>query len=124
MAPITHTDTFTVSLDVAQVRERVLAWFASVSFKVADDTPDRLEVKSGSQAKMRGLGGAFIAATSLPTRTVITMVPSGATTEVTVTASDAVGIGAKTGMKAKYDGWTSDIVSGLRTALAGPASSG
>jgi hypothetical protein len=123
VAPITHTDTFTVSLDVGQVRERVLAWFSSVSFKVADDTPDRLEVKSGSQAKMRGLGGAFIAATSLPTRTVITMVPSGATTEVTVTASDAVGIGAKTGMKKKYEGWVGDIVSGLRTALTGPAAS-
>jgi hypothetical protein len=121
VAPITHTDTFTVSLDATQVRERALAWFSSVSFKIAVDTPDRLEVKSGSQAKMRGLGGAFIAATSLPTRTVVTMAPSGATTEVTVTASDAVGFGAKTGMKKKYEGWVGDIVAGLRTALTGPA---
>jgi hypothetical protein len=123
VAAITNTDTFTVSLDASQIRDRVVKWFASVSFKIVTDTPERLELKSGSQTKMRGLGGAFIAPTSLPARTVITMAPSGATTTVTVTASDAVGFGAKTGMKKKYESWLADIVSGVRTTLTGPTPS-
>jgi hypothetical protein len=117
MAPLTHTDTFTVTLTPAAVRDRVLTWFRPYAHRVVVDTVDQLEVASGSQAKMRLLGGAFIAASSLPTRTVVSIVPAGASSTVEVTARDAVGFGVKTGMKHKYEEWIASIVDGLRAAL-------
>ncbi len=117
MAPLTHTDTFDVSLTPAEVRERVLTWFRPYSHRVVVDTLDRLEVVSGSQAKMRIIGGAFIAASSLPTRTVITIDAAAAGSRVGVTARDSVGFGLKTGMKHKYEQWVTSIVDGIRAAL-------
>jgi hypothetical protein len=122
MAPLTHTDTFDVSLTPAEVRERVLTWFRPYSHRVVVDTLDRLEVISGSQAKMRIIGGAFIAASSLPTRTAVTIdavtIDAGAAgSKVGVTARDAVGFGLKTGMKHKYEQWVASIVDGIRAAL-------
>lgn len=119
MAPISHSETFSVSSSPEQVRERVLAWFEPVRSTVTGDAPDRLEVKSGSQAKLRFLGGAFIGAGSLPTRTVVEMQVVDGTTQVTVTASDAIGFGAKTGIKSKYAVWLAEITAGLRAAVSG-----
>ena len=51
-------------------------------------------------------------------RTRITLTPNGTGTEVTVTAEDAVGFGAKTGMKSRYLVWLGEITAGLRAALA------
>jgi hypothetical protein len=116
MAPISRTTSYTTALAPAQVRDETLSWFAAVSHTVVTDTADRLEVKSGSQAKMRLIGGAFIAGSSLPARTVVTMVPAGGGTQVTVSADDAVGVGVKTGMKGKYEQWLGEIVDGLRAA--------
>lgn len=118
MAPISHSETFSVSLSPEQVRERVLAWFEPLRCTVIGDTSDRLEVKSGSQAKLRFLGGAFIGAGSLPTRTVVEMSVVDGTTQVTVTASDAIGFGAKTGIKSKYAVWLAEITAGLRAAVS------
>lgn len=118
MAPISHSETFSVSLSPEQVRERALAWFEPVRYTVTGDAPDRLEVKSGSQAKLRFLGGAFIGAGSLPTRTVVEMSVVDGTTQVTVTASDAIGFGAKTGIKSKYAVWLAEITAGLRAAVS------
>ena len=117
MAPISHSETFSVSLGPEQVRERVLGWFASVRYTVVADTAERLELKSGSQAKLRFLGGAFIGEGSLPARTVVEMQAVDGKTQVTVTASDAVGFGAKTGIKGKYAAWLAEITAGLREAL-------
>jgi hypothetical protein len=118
MAPMSRTTSYTTELAPGEVRRRTLAWFATVSHTVVTDTADRLEVKSGSQAKMRLIGGAFIAASSLPTRTVVTMAPQGGGTAVTVTADDAVGLGLKTGMKGKYEQWIATIVDELHAATA------
>lgn len=107
-----------MAIDAEQVRERVLAWFSRFQSKVALDSPGRLEISSGSQAKMRILGGAFIAASSLPTRTVVTTAPNDGGIQVTVEARDSIGLGLKTGMKGKYQTWTAEIVEGLREALA------
>jgi hypothetical protein len=117
MAPLNHTDTFDASGSAAEVRERVLTWFRPYSHRVVVDTADRLEVASGSQAKMRIIGGAFIAASSLPTRTVVTIDAGAAGSRVGVTAHDAVGLGLKTGMKHKYERWLASIVDGIRGAL-------
>jgi carbon monoxide dehydrogenase subunit G len=117
MPPLEHSTSFTANLDPGQVRERVLGWFASYTHRVTSETAEQLVVASGSQAKMRLVGGAFIAGSSLPTKTVVMMQPSGAGTEVSVTAQDAVGIGLKTGMKGKYDTWLQEIVAGLQGTL-------
>lgn len=118
MAPIVQTEALRVALDSAQIRERVLAWFAVVPHKVVVDTPTRLEVKSGSQLKMRLIGGAFIAGSSLPTHTTVLMESAGTVKDVTVTAADAVGFGVKTGMKGKYERRVAEIAAGIREALS------
>ncbi len=121
MAPLSSTETFTTGLGPADVLARTQEWFAKYKGQVVATEDGTIEVKSGSQAKMRLIGGAFIAGSSLPARTTITMVPNpedGAGTEVTVTALDAVGFGVKTGMKTKYQKWLAEITSGLRTALS------
>jgi len=115
MAPIQHTDTFDASGSPAEVRDGVLTWFRPYQHRVVVDTLDRLEVISGSQAKMRLIGGAFIAGSSLPTRTIVT-IDAGAS-RVGVTAEDAVGFGLKTGMRHKYEQWVASIVEGIRAAL-------
>ena len=117
MAPLSSTESFDVSFPPAEVRARVLTWFRPYAHRVLVDTVDRLEVASGSQAKMRLIGGAFIAASSLPTRTIVTMQPNAGGTGVGVTAQDAVGFGLKTGMKHKYEGWVASIVEGIGAAL-------
>ncbi|HXY94135.1 MAG TPA: hypothetical protein VEP49_16780 [Acidimicrobiia bacterium] len=119
MAPITQYDTFTSPLAPAQVRERVWQWFsATVPFTVNVDTGDRLDIETGSQAKMRLIGGAFIAASSLPTHTTVTMTPAGTGTQIQVWVKDTVGFGIKTGMKGKYATWLAQIVNGIRGAAA------
>ena len=60
---------------------------------------------------------AFIAASSLPTRTAVSIASADAGSTVEVTARDAVGLGLKTGMKRKYEQWIASIVDGLRAAL-------
>jgi len=117
MAPLTHADTFDVSGSPAEVRDGVLTWFRPYSHRVVVDTLDRLEVLSGSQVKMRLIGGAFIAASSLPTRTIVTIDAGAAGSRVGVTAQDAVGLGLKTGMRRKYERWVALIVDGIRAAL-------
>jgi hypothetical protein len=99
------------------VRDRVLDWFRPYSHRVLVDTAERLEVASGSQAKMRIIGGAFIAASSLPTRTIVTIEPRAGGADVMVHAQDAVGFGLKTGMKHKYENWVASIVDGIGAAL-------
>jgi hypothetical protein len=99
------------------VRDRVLAWFGPYSHRVRVDTPDRLEITSGSQAKMRIIGGAFIAGSSLPTLTIVTVEPAAGGSRVEVTAQDAIGFGLKTGMKHKYEQWVASIVDGIRATL-------
>jgi hypothetical protein len=117
MAPLTSTETFTTQLSPADVLARTQEWFAKYKGQVVATSENEIEVKSGSQAKMRLLGGAFIAATSLPVRTRISLTPNGTATDVTVTAEDAVGFGAKTGMKSRYLVWLGEITAGLRAAL-------
>ncbi len=117
MAPLTTTQTFDVAFPPAEVRARVLTWFRPYAHRVVVDTVDRLEVASGSQAKMRLIGGVFIAASSLPTRTIVTMEPNAGGTRADVTAQDAVGFGLKTGMKRKYEQWVASIVDGIGAAL-------
>ncbi len=119
MAQISHTESFTAAMDPVAIRERVLGYFAPNGPKVITDTPDRLEVKSGSQLRFRLMGGAFIRPEALPTRTVIEMEPAGASTTVKVTASDAIGFGAKTGVKAKYRDRVETVTAELRAALTG-----
>ena len=122
MAALSSTETFTTALTPADVLARTQEWFAQYKGQVVSTEDGSIEVKSGSQAKMRLIGGAFIAGSSLPARTTITMVRSpdsdGGTTDVTVTALDSVGFGAKTGMKTKYQKWLAEITAGLRTALS------
>lgn len=118
MAPLSSTESFTTTLGPADVLARTQEWFAKYKGQVVAASDGSIEVKSGSQAKMRIIGGAFIAGSSLPTRTTITLVANGDSADVTVTAVDAVGFGVKTGMKGKYETWLGLITSGLRTALA------
>ena len=77
----------------------------------------QIEAKTGSQAKMRILGGAFIANTSLPARTNVSLQAGAGGTEVTAVAADAVGFGAKVGMKGKYEALLPELVAGVRAAL-------
>ena len=122
MAAISTAEQFTTSLSPADARAKAIEWFASYTYKIEVDEPAKLVVYTGSQVKMRLLGGAFIAGSSLPTRTTIELAPSGAGTAVTVTAQDSVGLGVKTGMKGKYEGWTAEITAGLRAACSGGGS--
>jgi len=103
MAAISSSEQFTSPDPPATVRSKALDWFKSYTYKIEADEPSRLVVYTGSQAKMRLLGGAFIAASSLPTRTTVDFAPSGAGTAVTVSAQDSVGLGVKTGMKGRYE---------------------
>jgi hypothetical protein len=120
LASISHSEQFTTPLGAVDVRAKALEWFAGYSHKIEGDEPNRLTVYTGSQAKMRLIGGAFIADSSLPTRTTIELTPSGTGTSVSVTAQDSVGLGVKTGMKGKYERWTEQITAGLRTACSSP----
>lgn len=94
MAPISKTETFSVSISPEVVHERVMAWFEPLRPTVVADTPERLEVTTG--------------------------VVDGST-QVTVTASDAIGFGAKTGIKKKYELRVAEVVAQLRAALASTA---
>jgi hypothetical protein len=117
MAPITRTATFATSDPPAEALERCRAWMAQrASARVDFQTAVRLELTSGSQVKLRLIGGRFVAASSLPVRTVVDAVPTATGSELTVTATDAVGFGPRTGMKGMYQRWLDEIVSGLRAA--------
>ena len=121
MAELTHAETFTTPLTPQEGRDRVLAHFQSLRAKVTvhdEGGVPQVEARTGSQAKMRILGGAFIANTSLPARTTVALRPGAGGTEVTATASDAVGFGAKVGMKGKYEALLPELVAGVRSALA------
>jgi hypothetical protein len=117
MAPITRTATFVTSDPPPEALERCRAWMAQhASAQVVAHTAERLELTSGSQVKLRLIGGGFIAASSLPVRTVVDAVATETGSELTVTAVDTVGFGIKTGMKGKYQRWLDEIVSGLRAS--------
>jgi hypothetical protein len=120
MTPITRATTFHTSRAPAEALDLGKGWLSNrVSTVVGSESPDRVELKTGSQAKMRLLGGAFIAASSLPARTVIAVQPgTGGGTDVTVTACDAIGFGLKTGMRGKYGGWLGEIVAGIQSAVS------
>jgi hypothetical protein len=119
MPPITATATFASAKDPKEALGLCKAWLADrVSTRVVAESPSNLEVRTGSQAKMRLLGGAFIAPTSLPVRVTVTAAPTSTGSDLTITASDAVGLGVKTGMKARYRTWLDEIVTGLREAVA------
>jgi hypothetical protein len=118
MAPLNRSVKFQSSLAPDAARERALGWFGGYQYKVAHDSPDRLEVKTGSQTKMRLLGGAFIAASSLPTLVTLTIRPAASGSEIEVAAQDAVVVGIKTGMKGKYERWLQEICEGLQAAMA------
>ena len=66
MALVSRSASYTTHLDAEHVRERALAWFGRLQHRIVSDTPDQIEITTGSQAKMRLLGGVFIAGTSLP----------------------------------------------------------
>jgi hypothetical protein len=121
MAPLTQTQTFTASQPPNEVHDRVLGWFAKYRPRVEVDSADSLEINTGSQLKMRLIGGAFIAGSSLPTHTTVTMTAAGSGTQVSVTARDTVGVGFKLGMKRKYETWLSQIATGIQAACGGPA---
>lgn len=115
MAALSHREQFTAPVSPDTARQRVLDWFAKYRPRASEITGG-LEIKTGSQLKMRLLGGAFIAASSLPTRTTVTLTPSGGATDVTVVAEDTVTVGVKFGMKRKYEGWLAEIGTGLKAA--------
>jgi hypothetical protein len=114
MAPLTRTESFRPTVSAGEVRDRVMAWFEHLDHKLVDDSPGRLEIRSGSQLKLRLLGGAFIAGSSLPARTLVETTVDG---QVTVTVSDAMGFGAKTGMRRKYERWLDEVVQSVKRAL-------
>jgi hypothetical protein len=117
VAPITRTATFVTSDPPAEALERCRAWLVQhASAEVVARSDARLEARSGSQVKLRVLGGAFIAPSSLPVRVVVDAAATPRGSELTVTAADAIGFGLKTGMKGKYTGRLDEIVSGLRAA--------
>ena len=115
MAPLMRTETFRPTVAADDIRPRVVAWFDHLDHRIVVDTPERLEITSGSQLKLRLIGGAFIAGSSLPTRTVVERSEDGA---VTMTVSDAIGFGIKTGMRTKYERWIDEVVQSLRSALS------
>ena len=115
MAALSHREDFTAPIAEDVVRERVLAWFEKYRPRVAE-APNALAIKTGSQVKMRLIGGAFIAGSSLPTRTTVSMKPSGGATNVSVVAEDTVTVGVKLGMKRKYETWLAEIGAGLKAA--------
>jgi|SRR5581483_12511951 len=117
MAALSHTEQFTAPLAPDAVRQRILDWFARYRPRV-DESENKLEIKTGSQLKMRMIGGAFIAGSSLPTRTTVTLTPSGGATNVSVVAEDTVTVGVKFGMKHKYETWLAEIGTGLKAACA------
>ena len=61
MAPLSSTETFTTALAPADILARAQEWFVKYKGQVVATSENEIEVKSGSQAKMRLLGGAFIA---------------------------------------------------------------
>ena len=115
MAPLTRSETFRPTVAADDIRPRVAAWFDHLDHRIVTDTPELLEITSGSQLKLRLIGGAFIAASSLPTRTVVERAADG---EVTITVSDAMGFGIKTGMRGKYERWIDEVVQALQRALS------
>lgn len=114
MAKLTRTATFRPTVSADEIRARVAAWFAHLDHKFVHDTPERLEITSGSQLKLRLIGGAFIAGSSLPTRTVVERRDDG---DVTVTVTDALGFGIRTGMRGKYERWLDEVVAAVRSGL-------
>jgi hypothetical protein len=120
LAGLTHSETFTTMLTLQDARDRVVSHFQSLGAKVtvSDEGGPRVEAKTGSQAKMRILGGSFIAKTSLPARTTVSLQAGAGGTHVTATAFDAVGFGTKVGMQEKYESLLPELVAGVRAALA------
>lgn len=117
MALLVRSATFVTSDSPADAVERCRVWLVQhASARVVAHRPEHLEVLSGSQVKLRLLGGAFIAPSSLPVCTVVDATATAGGSEVTVRATDAVGFGFKIGMKRKYERWLAEIISGLRAA--------
>ncbi len=116
MPPIELSRTIDVRRDDQQVRDRVLAWFAGAPHNVTQDDAGRIVVETGSELKMRLLGGFFIAPSSLPTRTAITTERANVNAHVTIAAGTR-SFGLKAGMRARYEERLSEIVGGIAAAL-------
>mgnify|MGYP006279656547 CR=1 FL=1 len=102
---IEHRDEVVLAIgsDGPAVVEAAERWLASAGFTVTRPAPDRIEFRRGSQAKLRLLGGAFIAATSLPVTGSVTVRAAAGGPVADVVVSDDVRIGSRLFMRQKYE---------------------
>ena len=123
MAPMTFTQSFVVQLSPVEVHDQILATFGSMSARVQTDSDTYIEAKTGSQLAMRLKGGmwGWTKLTEFPMQTSVALRSEGQGTAVQVTATDALGFGRKTGMKAKYQQALQAMVEELRAAVGGGA---
>lgn len=117
MAQIVAEETWVTSLDAERARAAVESFFAQERIEVKSQSAGELTGYQGSQLQMRLLGGAFINPKKLPKRAIVRLEPAGGGTTVTARFEDAVGVGAKTGMKGRYERALSDLLARLKQAL-------
>ena len=122
MVAITHTDTFTLPDSPDDVLARAVAYFQHLGARPMAAAEGSVAAATGSQLRMRLLGGAFISPRHLPLTMAVEARPSpDGATAVTITASDAVGFGLKTGMKGRYERLTTERAGELRAAVCAVA---
>lgn len=118
MVAITHTDAFSLADSPEAVLARAVECFQHLGARPMAAPAGSVAAATGSQLRMRLLGGAFISPRHLPLTMAVEARPApDGTTAVTITVSDAVGFGLKTGMKGRYERLTIERAGELRAAV-------
>lgn len=86
--------------------------------KIIESAGGDISAKFGSQTMLRLVGGWLIPTKFFPTKAHAKFTATSNGTEVTLTASDSMGVGTKAGMKTKYERAVIELAGDLVMAMS------
>ncbi len=93
------------------------AAFVGRKGKIIDSAEDELAAKFGSQVMLRIVGGWLMPTKFFPVKARASFTPTSTGSEITLSVSDAMGVGTKAGMKGKYERAVTELADGLTAAM-------
>ncbi len=114
--PITETRKLKVNKSPEQVLKIVVEKMVQKKAQIMEATPLKMEFALGSGSKTRMLGGAFLAAETLPVKVILLMKGNGGT-EIEMTITDNLGFGSRIGLKGKYSKYMQTLFNELSVFL-------
>jgi|TARA_B100001146_G_scaffold53882_1_gene47204 hypothetical protein len=111
---LVQTADWTMNADIEASRERLLQTVYREGGVLRDQSKTGFTVTTGSQVKMRLIGGAFGSASWIPTKIVVHLDSSGDETEVKASVSENIGLGGSAGMRKKIQQRIAELLFALQ----------